>query len=316
MARYLVRRVVLAIPVLFGASIVIFALARLMPGDVVDRMVAQEPSMTVEQAATLRRLLGLDEAIPAQYLHWLGDLLRGDLGYSLWARRTVADILAPALPVTVELMILTILISVVLAFPTGIVSALRPNTAIDAALRLFSMLGLAIPHFWAAILLLLVASKVFRVLPPLFYSSFTQDPLANLAQMALPAVTLAWALTASTSRMLRSTLLETLGQEYMRTARAKGLATRAMVFRHALKNALIPVVTIVGFQIGGLLGGSVIIEQIFGLPGLGWTILNSIFERDYPVVQVAVLLLTLMYVVVNLAIDVLYAYVDPRIRYA
>jgi peptide/nickel transport system permease protein len=316
MARYLVRRVVLAIPVLFGASIVIFALARLMPGDVVDRMIAQEPSMTPEQTATLRRLLGLDEPMPLQYLHWLGDLAHGDLGFSLWARRSVADILAPAIPVTVELMIIAIVISVLLAFPAGIVSALRPNTVVDAAVRLVSMLGLAIPHFWAAILLLLVASKGFGWLPPLFYAPLTQDPLANLAQMAMPAVTLAWALTASTSRMLRSTLLETLGQDYMRTARAKGLATRAMVFGHALKNALIPVVTIIGLQIGGLLGGSVIIEQIFGLPGLGWTILNAIFERDYPVVQVAVLLLTVMYIVINLAVDVVYAYIDPRVRYA
>jgi peptide/nickel transport system permease protein len=316
MARYLLRRLVLAIPILFGASIVIFALARLMPGDVVDRMIADEPSMSPEQAVTLRRLLGLDEPMPVQYVRWIGDLLHGDLGQSLWARRSVADMLGPALPVTIELMVLAILISLVIAFPTGIISALRPNTALDAVVRTIALLGLAIPHFWFAILLLLVASKWLGWLPPLFYAPLTKDPIANLAQMAMPAITLAWALTASTNRMLRSSLLETLGQDYMRTARAKGLGTRAAVLRHAMKNALIPVVTVVGLQIGGLLGGSVIVEQIFGLPGLGWTIVNSIFERDYPVVQVAVLLLTLIYVLVNLAADLVYAYVDPRIRYA
>lgn len=316
MARYLARRVALAVPVLLGASVLIFALARLMPGDVVDRMIAQEPSLTPEQGATLRRLLGLDEPMPLQYVHWLGDLVRGDLGQSLWARRTVADVLAPAIPVTVELMAIAVLISLVFAIPTGIVAALRPNTMLDGVVRFLSLLGLAIPHFWLAILLLLLASKVLGWLPPLFYADLTKDPLANLSQMAMPAITLAWALSASTGRMLRSALLETLRQDYMRTARAKGLATRALVVGHAVKNALIPVVTVVGFQIGGLLGGSVIVEQIFGLPGLGWTVLNAIFERDYPVVQVAVLLLTLMYVVVNLAVDVLYVYVDPRIRYA
>jgi peptide/nickel transport system permease protein len=315
-AGYLLRRLVLVVPILVGASVLIFLLARLMPGDVVDQMIQQEPSLTPEQAATLRRLLGIDEPIPVQYASWVSDLLRGDFGSSLWARRSVADILGPAIPVTLELMLLALAISLLVAFPAGIASALRPNTALDGGIRVVVALGLAIPHFWFAILLLLLASKVFGWLPPLFYAPFTTNPIANLSQMAMPAFTLAWALTASTSRMLRSTLLETLRQEYMRTAQAKGLANRAMIFRHALKNALIPVVTVVGFQVGGLLGGSVVIEQIFGLPGLGWTIVNSIFHRDYPVLQVAVLLLALIYLGVNLAVDVIYAYLDPRVRYA
>lgn len=315
MRTYVLRRLVLAVPVLIGASILIFLMARLMPGDIVDVMVAAEPGMTPEQAATLRRLLGLDMPIHIQYISWIGDLLAGNFGASLYSRRTVAAILGPAIPITVELSLLSVLISLIFAIPGGIVSAVRANGVFDYVVRTVSLLGLATPHFFFAILLLLFFSKVLGWLPPLFYVSFQENPMANLGQMALPSVTLAWGLVASTSRMLRSTMLETLFQEYILAARAKGLSNRMVLVRHALKNALIPVVTIVGLQIGNLLGGALIVEQIFGLPGVGWALVQAIFQRDYPVVQSAVLLLTFTYLVVNMLVDILYAYLDPRIRY-
>ncbi len=305
----------MAVPVLVGASILIFLMARLMPGDIVDLMVAAEPGMTPEQADTLRRLLGLNMPLHVQYLSWVGDLLTGHFGSSLYTRRTVPDILGPAIPITLELAVLSVLMSLLFAVPSGIVSAVRANGAFDYFVRTIGLLGLATPHFFFAILLLLLFSKVIGWLPPLFFVSFRDDPVANLSQMALPSVTLAWGLVASTSRMLRSTMLETLFQEYILTARAKGLSDRTVLVRHALKNALIPVVTIVGLQVGNLLGGALIVEQIFGLPGVGWALVQAIFQRDYPVVQGAVLLLTVSYLIVNTLVDLLYAYLDPRIRY-
>ncbi len=316
MRKYLARRLASLVPVLFGASLLIFLLTRLMPGDVVDVMVAAEPGMTPEQAATLRDLLGFGVPLHVQYLHWLGGILTGDLGHSLWTRRTVAEIVSAGMPITLELSGLSVLVSLAIAVPSGIFSAVRRNGLLDYVVRVVGLFGLAMPHFWFAILLLLLCSKVLGWLPPLFQVGFFDDPLGNLAQMLLPVLTLAWGLNAATSRMLRSTMLETLLNDYVLTARAKGLSERVVVVRHALRNALIPVVTIVGLQIGGLLGGSLVVEQIFGLPGLGWVLVNAIFQRDYPVVQAAVLMLTVTYLVVNLAVDLLYAYIDPRIRYA
>jgi peptide/nickel transport system permease protein len=315
MLRYLAARLVLVIPVLLGVSIIIFALLRLLPGDVVDIIIGSEGSATPEVRATIRRLFGLDQPGYIQYLTWIGNVLRGDLGTSLRSSEPVAKLLFQRLPITVELAGLSVLLSLLVAVPLGVLAAVRQNSPWDFASRIVGLLGLSFPNFWLATMLILVASLGFGWLPGLLFVPIYENPLENLKQMLLPATSLSLALMAVVMRMTRSAMLEVLGQEYIKTARAKGLADRFVLVRHALKNALIPVITVVGIQMGQLLGGAVVIEQIFGLPGMGWTLLNGIYQRDYPIVQGAILYLAACFVLVNLLVDLTYAYLDPRIRY-
>ena len=296
-------------------SILVFGLMRFLPGDIVDVISMSEPTMSAAQRAEARSLLGLDQPAPVEYLHWIGGVMHGDLGHSLWTNQWVGQLILAALPTTVELTVLSIALSLVIAFPVGVFSALRANTMVDMVMRTVAVLGISMPSFWFAVLLILLFSKGFGWLPPLTSVGLLDDPVTNLKQMALPAVTLGWTLSASTMRMIRATMLETLRQDYLTTARAKGLGERVVVVRHALRNALIPVITVIGLQLGALFGGAVVIEQVFGLPGVGWLLLNAINERDYPVVQGAVLVLATAFVGVNLVVDVAYAYLDPRIRY-
>jgi peptide/nickel transport system permease protein len=303
------------VPTLLAISVLVFGLMRFLPGDVVSLIAGAQDSMTPEQKAEVRHLLGLDRPAYLEYLRWIGGVVRGDLGHSLWTNESVAQFIVSKLPITVELTALSIALSLVIAFPIGVFSALRANTLADTVLRTVAVLGISLPNFWFAVLLLLLVSKGFGWLPPLDPVALLEDPIANLKQMALPALTLGWTLSASTMRMIRATMLETLRQDYLTTARGKGLDDRVVIIRHALPNALIPVVTVIGLQLGGLIGGAVVIEQVFGLPGVGWLLVNAIATRDYPVVQGTVLFLATAFVLVTLVVDITYAYLDPRIRY-
>jgi peptide/nickel transport system permease protein len=313
---YILKRLALAIPVLIGITVVVFLLVRLIPGDVIDLMLGTEGSLRPEVRDQLRQTLGLDRPLYVQYFTWLGDILRGDLGVSLRTGQPIVENLAGKLPITLELAVLSVLLSLVLAIPLGIISALRRNSIIDFIVRIMGTIGLSLPSFWLATMLILIASVYFRWGAPLVYASPFDDLNKNLQQMLLPSLALAAGLMAVVMRMTRSSMLEVLSQEYIRTARAKGLREQLIIYRHALRNALMPVLTVVGVQTGHLLGGAVIIEQIFGLPGLGWFLLNGIYQRDYPVVQAGVLIIAVIFVLTNLIVDLMYAFIDPRIQYA
>jgi peptide/nickel transport system permease protein len=315
MSRYLLQRLVLLIPTVFGISVFVFLLMRMLPGDVVQVMIGPEISVTEEQRAALYRLFGLDAPLHIQFLRWISSVVQGDLGVSLRTGQPVLSLLGQRLLITAELTLLAVLISWMVAIPLGILSAVRRNSFFDLIAHFLGLVGLSVPNFWLATMLLLVTSLYLRWQPsPLWVSPFV-DPLGNLQQMILPVISLSVALVAVVMRMMRSSMLEVLGHDYIRTARAKGLSRIMVLNRHALKNAFIPVVTVMGIQVGYLLGGAVVIEQIFGLPGIGWMILNGIYQRDYPVVQGGVLFLALVFVLINLAVDMIYAYTDPRIRY-
>jgi len=315
MSKYILRRLVQLIPTLFGISILVFALMRLLPGDVIRVLVGPELNITPEQRATLERMLGLDAPLHLQYLRWLGGVLTGDLGVSLRNSQPVTEILKQRFPITLELSILALLVSWIIAVPLGVLTAVRRKGWLEFFSQVIGLLGLSLPNFWLATMLLLVTSLWFRWQPSPLWVSIFEDPWTNLQMMILPVISLSAALIAAVMRMVRSSMLEVLGQDYIRTARAKGLSEWLTLARHALKNAFIPVVTVMGVQLGLLLGGAVVIEQIFGLPGIGWRILNGIYQRDYTLVQGGVLFVAVVFVLINLIVDLLYAYLDPRIRY-
>jgi peptide/nickel transport system permease protein len=316
LSRYVVHRLGLLAPTFLGISLLVFVLMRLIPGDVVQVMLGTEAQLTPEQRQTLYRLVGLDAPLHVQYLRWLGALLRGDLGVSLRTAEPVTAVIAGRLPVTLELAMLAAALSWMLAVPLGVVAAIRRHGLLDAVAHLIGLVGLSVPNFWLATMLLLVTSMVLRWQPAgAEWTSPFRDPAINAQQMVLPVLSLSGALVAVVMRMTRSAMLEVLGQDYIRTARAKGVGEPLVLARHAAKNAAIPVITVMGIQIGYLLGGAVVVELIFGLPGIGWMILNGIYQRDYPLVQGGVLFLAVVFVVVNLLVDLTYAYLDPRIRY-
>ena len=316
MFKFILRRVLILIPTLIGMSLLIFVMMRLLPGDIVDAMVGMDSTVTDEAKDALRASLGLADSWPVQYTRWMGEILTGNLGISFRSREPITDQLLRALPITVELALLAILMSIPVAIPLGILSAVRQNSQADLVARILGLIGLSVPSFWLATLFLLFTSLVFRWVPPVIWINPLEDPLGNLQQMVLPALALAVQLMAVEMRMMRASMLEVLRQDYIRTVRAKGLGEQAVLYRHALKNAFIPVITIIGIQMGALMGGSIIIEQIFGLPGIGWYLLQGIFNRDYPIVQVTALFLAAIFVVINLLVDLTYAFLDPRIRYA
>jgi peptide/nickel transport system permease protein len=301
------------IPTLFGMSIIIFLMLRLLPGDIVDIIAGADAQTDSASRAKLREAMGLSDPLWEQYIRWLGNLLTGDPGTSLRSGKPVSELLARALPVTIEIAILSIVLAAAVAIPLGVISAVKRDTGLDYGSRVFGLIGLSIPNFWIATLLLLFTSTQFGWVPSIRYVPFFEDPIGNLKQFALPAFAVAIQLMAIIMRMTRATMLEVLNQDYVRTARAKGLRQRVVVYRHALRNALIPVVTVIGFQLGSLMGSSAIIEVVFGLNGIGNTLVQAITNRDYPLIQAAVLYLAIAFVVVNLIVDILYAYLDPRI---
>lgn len=316
MRRYISGRIIQLIPVLFGVSVVVFVLIRMVPGDAVQMYIGTQVSPTPEQLEELKRLFGIDKPIHLQYLDWIRRVLRGDLGVSLRTARPVLDDILARLPVSAELALLSLAFALMVGIPAGIVSALWRNSFTDGLSRVVGLLGLSIPDFWLATLMVLFASRFLSVLRLASFVSFIENPMENLKAMLLPAVTFGTGLSAVIMRYVRSSLLEVLMQDYVRTARAKGLSERLVVCKHALRNALTPVVTIVGIYAGYLLGGTVVIEEVFALPGMGRLALYAIYQRDYPLVQGIVLIITLLFVLINLVVDIMYVLVDPRIRYS
>ncbi len=315
MGKYLLRRLVLLVPTLLGISALVLVLMRLLPGNAVDVLVGTEVTIGPEQRRALYRLFSLDVPIYVHYVRWLGEVVRGNLGVSLRTAEPMTRVILQRLPITAELAVLSVCLSWLLAIPLGILSAIRRNGAVDFGAHIVGLVGLSVPNFWLATMLLLVTSLYLGWQPDLVWVSPLKDPLANLQQMLLPVLSLSAVLVAVVMRMMRSSMLDVLGQDYVRTARSKGLADLVVLARHAFKNAAIPVITVQGIQVGYLLGGAVVVEQIFGMPGIGWMILNGIYQRDYPVVQAGVLFVAVAFVLVNLGVDLIYAYLDPRIRY-
>jgi peptide/nickel transport system permease protein len=312
MHRFIAGRLLSTIPTLLGVVTLVFVVMRLVPGSIVDQILASGDA-SEETRASLRAFFGLDQPIYVQYFQYLGNLMTGDLGASWRARFPTMDMILFALPVTLQLALMAAVISMAVGIVAGILSAVYENTPLDHVIRVLSLFGLSMPVFWQATMIILVLSLTVRW-APLGYVSLFEDPLQNLSLMILPALALGTSASASVMRMTRSCLLDVLRQDYVRTAQAKGLRQRAVVVRHAVKNALIPVVTILGLQFGSLLGGSVVVVSVFGMPGIGLLILNAIGMRDYPIVQGAVIFTAIMFMLTNLLVDVLYGYLDPRIR--
>ncbi len=314
MLRYLAGRMMAFVPVLLGVLTVVFLLIRLIPGDAIQLFLGTQVEMTPAQMAELRHVFGIDKPLWGQYFDYLARLGHGDFGVSLrTARPVLPDILA-RLPVSFELAVIALVIAVVVAVPLGAISALFRNSGLDVGARIGGLLGLSIPNFWLGTMLILLFSRSTHLVIGQ-YTSIAADPLSNLQVMLLPAISLGLAIGAILLRYTRSSLLEVLAQDYVRTARSKGLREALVVTRHALPNALIPVITVIGFQLGYLLGGTVVIEEIYALPGMGRLALNAIVQRDYPIVQGVVLIIAFLFVLTNLLVDILYAWIDPRIRY-
>jgi peptide/nickel transport system permease protein len=313
--RYLVRRLVWMGAALLGVSVLIFLLVRLIPGNIIDILAGTEGQLSAAQRLEILHGFGLDRPLPVQYALWVWSMLHGNFGWSFRTSQPVSGLLISRLPITVELSALTVVLVTFVGVPVGMLASVTRSARLKIVVQIVGLLGLSIPNFWIAIVLIIVASFAFHWLPALIFVPLWQDPWVNLQQMFLPILSLALGLAAVVVRMTRSSMLEVLGQEYVKVARAKGLGNRVVLLRHALRNALIPIVTVLGLQMGFLLGGVVITEQIFGLPGLGWTLLNGVYQRDYPVVQGAVMLFALTFVVTNLIVDLIYTSLDPRIRY-
>jgi len=313
MTSYIVRRLIFIVPVALLVSFIVFMLIHLVPGD--PALVLLGEDATPQNVAALRKELGLDQPLLTQYVLWLGQAVRGNLGQSIQLRQPVLEALVQRAPVTIELGIAALLFSIVIAIPLGVVSATRANSRLDTTVNVTSLLGTAIPGFVLGLGLIIVFAVVIRLFPPGGYVPLLEDPAANLRDLILPMITLGAGAVAVNLRQVRASMIEVLSQDYIRTAWAKGLSRTRVYYIHALRNALLPLLTIVGLQAGAILGGAVIIETIFQWPGLGALAVQSLLSKDYPVIQATVLLSALSYMLVNLLVDVAYALLDPRISY-
>jgi len=314
MQGYIIRRLLALIPTLFFASIIVFSSMRLVPGDVVDLMLAQNDIATGQDRAAIEAALGLDRSVHTQYFSWLGDVFQGDLGRSLWRNTEVTEQLGARLPITFELGFLALVVALSVAIPIGIYSAMRQDTAGDYVTRSFSLVMLAIPAFWLGTLVMVFPWVWWRWSPELEYTPFFEGPVKNLRHMLVPATLLGLSLSAVTMRMTRTMMLEVMRQDYIRTARAKGLGEALLVSRHALRNGLIPIVTLIGLQAPLLIGGAVIMEQIFVIPGIGLMLLEAVSQRDYPVVSGVFLVVGIGVLLINLLVDLSYGWLDPKVR--
>ena len=315
MRAYIGRRLLALIPTLFFASLIVFISMRLIPGDVIDLMLAQNDIVTGQDRAKIEAALGLDQPVYIQYFRWIGDAVTGDLGDSLWQNVPVTDQLMASLPITFELGLLALIVALSVAVPIGVYSAMRQDTAGDYVARSFSLIMLAIPSFWLGTLVMVFPSVWWRWAPELEYTPFFYDPITNLKHMIVPAILLGLSMSAVTMRMTRTMMLEVMRQDYIRTARAKGVGEKLLVVRHALRNGLIPVVTLIGLQAPLLIGGAVILEQIFVVPGMGLLLLEAVFQRDYPVISGVFLVVGVGVLVINLLVDLSYGWLDPKVRH-
>ena len=316
MHRYVIRRLLLMIPTLLGVAVLIFLLMRVVPGDIVElRYAADGGHVSAEVLEIERARLGLDKPVWRQFIDYLGGLLRGDLGTSMWTGRPITYEVGIRFQVSLQVAIMATTLAVLLSIPLGTLAALKQDTWVDYAVRIFSIAGLATPSFWLGILMILGLLFFFQWLPPMATVSFFRDPWTNLSQLIWPALAVGYRYSAVATRMTRATVLEVLREDYVRTARSKGLWERVVVVRHAMRNALLPVVTIIGLEFAFLIGGLVVTEQVFNLNGIGRLMVEAIIRRDYTMTQALVLLTAAIFILVNFAVDLLYAWLDPRIKY-
>jgi peptide/nickel transport system permease protein len=315
MFSFALRRTLDLLTVLFGVSVLVFLMLRFIPGDAVEIMLGANTEITPERMNALREKLGLTKPLLAQYWDWLTGALRGNLGQSIWTGAPVREEILARLPLTLEITLLSLIISVSLSIPIGILTAYWRGSAAEYCIRLLAIIGITLPSFWVGTLLIFLVFRLFPQFPSIGYVPFSQDPGGHISRMVLPVFTVSLYMLAALSRLLRSSVLEILSLDYIRTARAKGLSERIILYRHALRNALIPLVTAIGIQVGYLFGGSIVIEQVFALPGMGRLIVGAINDRNYPLVQGSILLVTAAFVVINLVIDMVYAKLDPRVEY-
>jgi peptide/nickel transport system permease protein len=316
MARYIAVRLYSMALTLVGLSLLVFLMLRLVPGTVVEQMIGTDAIASPAMVAELKRFFGLDQPWWLQYSRWIGALAQGDLGTSWRTGKPVITLILERLPVTIELTLLSVAFALLIGIPAGILSAARRDQAVDNVARVGALLGLSVPVFWQGTMLILFFSIYLRWMPPLMWVDFFADPRRNLTIMLLPALCLGTASAANIARTTRAGMLDVLRSEYIRTAAAKGVSERLVILKHALKNALIPIVTVAGLQMGILLGGTVVVEEVFTLPGIGRLVLWSIYQRDYPLTQSTILFIAVMFMAINLAVDLLYGLLDPRIRYS
>ena len=318
MQAYIVKRVLLFIPTTILLTALVFVVMRIIPGDPALNILIgpeREYDYTQEELDKLRAELGTDKPIYEQYVRWIWEILHWDFGITYYSKTPVADDIARTFPVTLELAIIAILVSSVVAIPLGMLSAVKQDTLVDYATRVFTIIGISVPNFWLALLLIFFLVWTFNWIPPLEFVNLWDDPLTNLQQMAFPAIALGATNVAFVARVTRSTMLEVLREDYIRTARSKGLSEKVVIYRHALKNALLPVITVSGYQFGSLLGGTIIIENIFLIPGIGRITIVALRQRDYVVIQSVVILIVMLVLFLNLVLDIIYAWINPRIRY-
>ncbi len=310
--RHILTRLIALVPMLLGLSIASFALVHVIPGDPALVMLGGEG--TPQQVADLRQQLGLDRPLPVRYWEWLTRVVRGDLGESLYNRTRVTDELIWRLPTTLTLVLMSLILSIGIGVPAGLLSAVYRNTWVDHAARLLTLISLSLPSFWLGLMLIILFSLKLNLLPIVGYKSVVTDFWFGIRFLILPSFALGTYLAALLARLVRSSVLEVLGQDYIRTARAKGLREQVVLFRHALRNALIPAVTVIGINVGILLGGSAVIETLFVIPGVGQFVVTSLYNRDLPVIQGLILYISILYILINLVVDILYTYLDPRLR--
>jgi peptide/nickel transport system permease protein len=314
MQRYVARRVLLGVVSILGLTIVVFVFLRAIPGDTAVLILGPDSAASEEDVQALREELGLNDPLPVQYLRWLGDIARADLGKSLFTGRTVTDEVSNRIETTLELAALSLIMSLLVGVTTGTASALWRGTVQEQVIRFVSLLGLAIPNFWLGTMVVVYSARWFGWIPPVQHKSLFSDPSGNLQQFVIPAAVVGLGLAASLARLSRSAVLEVLREDYIRTARAKGLRSSAVLFRHTLRGSLIPILSLFAVQVGAVVAGTVVIENVFNLPGMGRLLLDSIGRKDYPVVQGIVLLYGSFIVMVNIVTDITYGVIDPRIR--
>jgi peptide/nickel transport system permease protein len=316
MRRYIFKRLLLMIPTLFGVAVLVFFMLRVAPGDIVELKYAGSGTFAPKEALERERAqLGLDKPLAQQFAVWMAGIVRLDFGHSMWTGRPIIDEIKIRLELSLQLALMATLVAILLSVPLGTLAALKQDTWIDYAVRIFSIGGLAMPSFWLGIVMILAFLILFKWLPPLTFTSFWSDPWANLSQLIWPALAVGYRYSAMATRMTRSAVLEVLREDYVRTARAKGLWERAVVVKHALRNALLPIVTVIGLEFAFLIGGLVVTEQVFNLNGIGMLFVESITRRDYTMTQTLVLLVSFVFIFMNFLIDLLYAWLDPRIRF-
>jgi peptide/nickel transport system permease protein len=312
MLPFIIRRLITAIPTLLIVTVMVFVIQRMLPGDPALVLAGEDRSPAVIEY--IREQYRLNDPLPVQYFAWLGQVVQGNLGQSIRTNQSVTELILEKLPVTIELALLSMLVALLIAIPAGVIAAVRKNSLFDYVGTLFALSGLSIPNFWLGIMMILLISVQWRLLPASGFVPLEQDPVENLRRMIMPAIVLGTGLAAVLMRQMRSSMLEVLSQDYIRTAHAKGLGSSLVVLRHALRNALIPIITLIGLQMGALLSGAVLTEQVFTIPGFGKLVVDAVFNRDYAVVQGIVLFTAAAYIFINLLVDILYALLNPRIQ--